>query len=91
MSEMDGGTINVCLQVLKENNKSKYVSYCLRGVPLFDSVKRHLLERCRDDMRPASDTTFRMVYYGERHQKFSITSEVQLAKALLLVKRGLVT
>ena len=49
------------------------------------------MERCRNDMRPASDTTFRMGYYGEGHQKFSITSEVQLAEALSLVKRGLVT
>ena len=93
MSELDVSTVNVCLRVLKENNKFKYDSYCLRGVPSFDNVKslkKYLLERCRDDMRPASDTTFRMGYYGEKHQKFSITSEVQLAEALSLVKRGLV-
>ncbi|KAJ7380575.1 hypothetical protein OS493_009042 [Desmophyllum pertusum] len=42
-------------------------------------------------MRPASDTTFRLGYYGEGHQKFSITSEVQLGEAMSLVKKGLVT
>lgn len=94
MSEVDVSTINVCLRVLKEKNKSKYDAYFLRGVPLFDSVKRlkeYLLERCKDDMRPASDTTFRLGYYGEGHQKFSITSEVQLGEAMSLVKKGLVT
>ena len=40
MSELDVSTVNVCLRVLKENNKSKYDSYCLRGVPLFDNVKK---------------------------------------------------
>ncbi|KAJ7394529.1 SUMO1 sentrin specific peptidase 1 [Desmophyllum pertusum] len=94
MSEVDVSTINVCLRVLKEKNKSKYDAYFLRGVPLFDSVKRlkeYLLERCKDDMWPASDTTFRLGYYGEGHQKFSITSEVQLGEAMSLVKKGLVT
>ena len=54
MSELDVSTVNVCLRVLKENNKSKYDSYCLRGVPLSDNVKslkEYLLERFRDDMR----------------------------------------
>ena len=61
---------------------------------LFDSVTRlkaYLLERRREELRPAADCNFTFSYIGEGNKKFSIASEVQLAEALSLVKRGMIT
>ena len=62
-------------------------------MPLFDSVTRlkaYLLERCTEQLRPAADCNFTFGYIGEGNKKFSITSEVQLAEALSLVKKGMI-
>ena len=94
MSSSETGTVNVCLRVLKEKNKNSSQSYFLREVPLFDSIrglKEHLLERCGEELSPASDTCFRLRYFGDGNIKFSITSEIQLAEALSLVKKGMAT
>lgn len=42
-------------------------------------------------MKPAKDCNFSFGYIGEGNKKYSITSEVQLAEALSLEKRGMVT
>ena len=63
-------------------------------MPLFDSVTRLkacLLERCTEELRPAADCNFTFGYIGEGNKKFLITSEVQLAEALSLVKKGMIT
>ena len=63
-------------------------------MPLFDSVirsKAYLLERCTEELRPATDCDFTFGYIGEGHKKFTITSEIQLAEGLSLVKKGMVT
>ena len=94
MSSSETGTVNVCLRVLKEKNKNSSQSYFLREVPLFDSIrglKEHLLERCGEELSPASDTSFRLGYFGDGNMKFSITSEIQLAEGLSSAKKGMVT
>ena len=86
-------TVNICLSVLKEKNKNSSQSYFLQ-VPLFDSVrdlKDYLLERYREELLPAADTSFRLGYFGDGNMKFSVTSEIQLGEALSLVKKGMVT
>ena len=63
-------------------------------MPLFDSftrLKAYLLERCTEELRLAADCNFTFGYTGEGNRKFSITSEVQLAEALSLVKKGMIT
>ena len=35
---MEGGTLNICLRVLKETNKSRYDTYSVKGVPLCENV-----------------------------------------------------
>ena len=61
-------------------------------MPLFDSVlKEYLLERYREELLPAADTSFRLGYFGDGNMKFSITSEIQLGETLSLVKKGMVT
>ena len=63
-------------------------------MPLFDSVrglKEYLLERYREELSPAADSSFRLGYFGDGNIKFSITSEIQLGEALSLVKKGMVT
>ena len=63
-------------------------------MPLFDIVTRlkaYLLERCTEELRPVADCDFSFGYIGKENKKFSITSEVQLAEALSLVKNGMIT
>ena len=91
---MEENTVNICLRVLKAKNKNSHDSYSVRNVPLFDSVTRlkaYLLERCTEKLRPATDCDFTFGYSGEGNKKFTITSEIQLAEALSLVKKGMVT
>ena len=49
------------------------------------------MERYREELLPAADTSFRLGYFGDGNIKFSITSEIQLGKALSLVKKSMVT
>ena len=91
---MEENTVNICLRVLKAKNKNSHDSHCVRNVPLFDSatrLKAYLLERCTEELRPVADCNFGFGYIGEGNKKFSITSEVQLAEALSLVKKGMKT
>ena len=91
---MEENTVNICLRVLRTKNKNSHDSYCVRNVPLFDSftrLKAYLLERCTEELRLAADCNFTFGYTGEGNRKFSITSEVQLAEALSLVKKGMIT
>ena len=81
--------MNICLRVLKETNKSRYDTYSVKGVPLCENVftlKQYLLENCRGEITPASDTTFQIGYYADGKKKYSISSEIQLAEALSLAK-----
>ena len=82
---MEGGTMNICLRVLKEANKNRYDTYSVKGVPLCENVfslKQYLLENC---------TTFQIGYYADGKKKYSISSEIQLAEALSLAKNGIIT
>ena len=84
-------TVNICLGLLKEKNKNSSQSYFLREVPLFDSVrglKEYLLERYREELSPAADTSFRLGYFGDGNMKFLIISEIHLGEALSLVKKA---
>ena len=86
--------MNICLRVLKETNKSRYDTYSVKGVPLCENVftlKQYLLENCRGEIAPASDTTFQIGYYADGKKKYSISSEIQLAEALSLAKNGIIT
>lgn len=54
-------------------------------------LKQYLLENCRGEITPASDTTFQIGYYADGKKKYSISSEIQLAEALSLAKNGIIT
>ena len=49
------------------------------------------MERYRDELLPAADTSFRLGYFVDGNMKFSSTSEIQLGEALSLVRKGMVT
>ena len=52
---MEGRTMNICLRVLKETNKSRYDTYSVKGVPLCENVftlKQYLLENCGGEIAP---------------------------------------
>ena len=63
-------------------------------MPVSDSparLKAYLLERCTVELLAATDCNFSFGYISEGNKKFSITSEIQLAEALSLVKKGIIT
>ena len=87
-------TMDVCLRVLRETNKSRFDSHSVRNEPCFETVfqlKQHFLENCQAEISPATDTTFQIGYYAEGNKKFSISSEIHLAEAFSLVKNGKIT
>ena len=88
-------TISIALRVLTKSNKNRYDSYCLKAVPLFETVKglkEYLVQRSGEELKPATTgEDFTLGYFGEGNKKFTIKSELQLAEALSLVKRGMVT
>ena len=88
-------TISIALRVLTKSNKNRYHSYCLKAAPLFETVKglkEHLVQRSGEELKPATTgEDFTFGYFGEGNKKFAIKSELQLAEALSLVKRGMVT
>ena len=87
-------TISIALHVLTKSNKNGYDSYCLKAVPLFETVKglkEYLVQRSGEELKPATTgEDFTLGYFGEGNKKFTIKSELQLAEALSLVKRGMV-
>ena len=94
MEDMEENMVDICLHVLKAEKKTSHDSYRIRNVPVSNSVARlkaYLLERCKEEIKPANDCNFSFGYIGEGNKKYSITSEVQLAEALSLEKRGMVT
>ncbi|XP_078363717.1 uncharacterized protein LOC144647915 [Oculina patagonica] len=94
MEDMEENTVDVCLRVLKAGKKTSHDTYHIRNVPVSNSVaqlKAYLLQRCKEELKPATDCNFIFGYIGEANKKYSITSEVQLAEALSLEKRGMVT
>ena len=88
-------TISIALRVLTKSNKNRYDSYCLKAVPLLETVKGlkdYLVQRSGEELKPATTgEDFTLGYFGEGNKKFTIKSELQLAEALSLVKRGMVT
>ncbi|KAL9978206.1 hypothetical protein ACROYT_G015701 [Oculina patagonica] len=93
MEDMEENTVDVCLRVLKAGKKTSHDTYHIRNVPVSNSVaqlKAYLLQRCKEELKPATDCNFSFGYIGEANKKYSITSEVQLAEALSLEKRGMV-
>ena len=87
-------TISIALRVLTKSNKNRYDSYCLKAIPLFKTVKRlkeYLVQRSGDELKPATTgEDFTLGDFGEGNKKFTIKSELHLAEALSLVKRGMV-
>ena len=85
-------TISIALRVLTKSNKNRYDSYCLKAVPLFETVKglkEYLVQRSGEELKPATTgEDFTLGYFGEGNKKFTIKSELQLAEALSLVKQG---
>ena len=79
-------TINIALRVLTKSNKSRYDSYCLKAVPLFETVKglkEYLVHRSGEELKPAmTGEDFTLGYFGEGNNKFTIKSELQLAARL---------
>ena len=74
-------TMDVCLRVLRDTNKSRFDRYSVRNVPCFESVfqlKQHFLENCQAEISPATDTTFQIGYYAKGNKKFCISSEIHL-------------
>ena len=88
-------TISIALRVLTKSNKNRYDSYCLKAVPLFKTVKglkEYLVQGSGEELKPATTgEDFTLGYFGEGNKKFTIKSELHLAEALSLVKRGMVT
>ncbi|XP_067045250.1 uncharacterized protein [Acropora muricata] len=87
-------TISIALRVLTKSNKNRYHSYCLKAVARFETVKglkEYLVQRSGEELKPATTgEDFTLGYFGEGNKKFTIKSELQLAEALSLVKRGTV-
>ena len=80
--------------MLKATRKKKLARFVLRKRASVDSItglKAYLLERCTEELWSASDCNFTFGYIGDGNKKFSITSEVQLAETLSLVKKGMIT
>ena len=91
---MASESMKVCLHVLKKVNKSRYDTYAVKDVPLCENIKalkEFLLQKCQEELLPAKDTSFHMGYYGDSNKKFTISSPVQLAEAMSLVKKGWIT
>ncbi|CAH3032249.1 unnamed protein product [Porites lobata] len=87
--------ISIALRLLTKSNKNRYASYCLKAVPLFETVKglkEYIVQRRGEELKPATTgEDFTLGYFGEGNKKFTFKSELQLAEALSLVKRGMVT
>ena len=86
--------MNVCLRVLRKENKSRYDSFSVKDVPCCDNVqalKDYLFQRCSKELSPAVDSSFPIGYFGEKNKIFSIINKEQLAEAISLAKQGLVT
>ncbi|XP_073256328.1 uncharacterized protein [Porites lutea] len=95
LREMDmeaENTMSIALRVLTKSNKNRYDSYCLKAVPLFETVKglkEYLVQGSGEELKAATTgEDFTFGYFGEGNKKFTIKSELQLAEALSLVKRG---
>ena len=78
--------ISIALRVFTKSNKNRYDSYCLKAVPLFETVKglkEYLVQRSREELKPATTGDyFTLGYFGEGKKKFTIKSELQLAEVL---------
>jgi len=91
---MASNRMNVCLRILRNENKSRYDSFSVKDVPCFDNVqslKDHIFKRCPEELSPATNSHFPMGYFGETNKRFSISTVEQLAEAISLAKKGLVT
>ena len=67
--------MDVCLRVLKEAHKNRYDTYSVRKVPCFATVmqlKQYFLQNCKEEIFPATDTTFQIGYYADGNKKFYI-------------------
>ena len=50
-------TISIALRVLTKSNKDRYDSYCLKAVPLFETVKglkEYLVQRSGEELKSAT-------------------------------------
>ena len=86
--------INICLRVLKADNKSRYDTYSVKDFQIVDGVgefKCALLSKCEEELAPATDASFSLGYYGDGNKKFTISSAIQLAEAISLERRGWIT
>ena len=73
-------TISIALRVLIKSNKNRYDSYCLKAVPLFETVKglkEYLVQRAETNLnQPRLAKILRLGYFGEGNKKFRIKSEL---------------
>ena len=83
LREMDmqaENAISIALRILTKSNKNRYHSYCLKVVPLFETVKglkEYLVQRSREELKPATTgEDFTLGYVGEGNKKFAIKSEL---------------
>ena len=54
-------TISIVLRVLTKSNKNRYDSYCLKAVPLFETVKglkEYLVQRSGEELKGALSRGF---------------------------------
>lgn len=88
-------TICIPLHVLTKSNKNRCDSYYFKAVPHFETVKglkEYLVQKSGEEPKPVTTgEDFTLGYFSEGNKKFTIKSELQLAEALSLVKRGMVT
>ena len=62
-------TISIALRVLTKSDKNRYDSYCLKAVPLFETVKglkEYLVQRSGEELKPATNgEDFTLDYFGD--------------------------
>ena len=86
LKNMAGDAMDVCLRVLKEAHKNRYDTYSVRKVPCFATVmqlKQYFLQNCKEEIFPATDTTFQIGYYADGNKKFSILPKSSSPKRFL--------
>lgn len=76
---MSSETLNVRLRILLKENENS--TFSVRDIPLMSCVtelNEYFLNNYKDDLVTAADNSFKIGYFGERYQKFTIQSSIQL-------------
>ena len=80
----------LALGVLTKSNKNRYDSYCLKAVPLFETVKglkEYLVQRSGEELKPATTgEDFTLGYFGDGNSIFlRLTAELAGKYALIVI------